>query len=579
MGFVEEELAQMWADLLEATGAPVGLESRFAGLGGGADEAGRLAARIDEDLGVRVAAAELLRADTLEGMARLVRDTMGRTAGRCDPVGGTLASPLAAVREERPQLSFAQQRLWFMQQIDPGTTLYNVPTVLRLRGTLDRAALGRALDALVARHEVLRTTYAAPSGRPHQVIADPAPGELPYTDLSGAADPADEAERVAADEAARPFDLAAGPPLRARLVRVAPDDHRLVVTFHHVAVDGWSVEILFRELGQLYGGEQPAEVTLHYADYASWQRDRLRGETLDALVDHWRRALGEDPKALAVPTDKPRPATRGFRGAVATRELGPELIGAVKEFSRRERVTPYMTLFAALHTLLAGWSGERDITVGTPVAGRNRPELQDLVGCLMNMVPVRVRLEDELGFRELLTRVRTAVLDASAHQELPFDKLVEALVSRRARDFLPVFRVMFSFLKEQPEPVFAGLGRCTLDLAGPQDTAKYDLSLYAQERGAGLALTLEYDTDLFGPDTPAALLAAFERTLAQAVARPGIPVGELGAAARFATGSAPAPGPTTGSESGPQPRPGTTPRPGTASGPASGTERNLHRDR
>ncbi|MBT2398634.1 condensation domain-containing protein [Streptomyces sp. ISL-100] len=553
MGFVEEELAQMWAELLDVAGAPVDMESGFAALGGGADEARLLAARIDEELGAHVAADGLLGADTLEAMGRLVREAMERARAQWSAngsVGGSVlaapAGPRAGARQERPQLSFAQQRLWFMQQIDPDTTLYNVPTVLRLRGALDRAALGRALDALVARHEVLRTTYAAPSGRPYQVIGDPAPLDLPYTDLTGAADPAGEADRVAAEEAAGVFDLAAGPPLRARLVRVGADEYRLIVTFHHIAVDGWSVEILFRELGQHYGrGDSPADVTLHYADYAAWQRERLQGETLDALVRHWRGALGDDPKALAVPTDRPRGTTRSFRGAVATREMSPELMAAVREFSRRERVTPYMTLFAGLHTLLAGWSGATDITVGTPVAGRDRPELQDLVGCLINMVPVRVRLDGGPGFRELLNRVRTAVLDASAHQELPFDKLVEALVSRRSRDFLPVFRVMFSFIQERSEPVFAGLDGCSLDLTGPQDTAKYDLSLYAQERGAGLALTLEYDTDLFGPDTPAALLAAYEQTLAEAMARPETPVLEL-AAARFG---------------------------------AVGTERNPHRDR
>ncbi|MGX1885311.1 condensation domain-containing protein [Streptomyces sp. NPDC055287] len=567
MGFVEEELAQMWAELLDAAGAPVGMESGFAALGGGADEARLLATRIDEELGARVAAAELVGADTLEAMARLVRGAMERaTADRpTASAPGAATGPRAGARQERPELSFAQQRLWFMQQIDPDTTLYNVPTVLRLRGALDRAALGRALGALVARHEVLRTTYAAPSGRPHQVIGDPAPLDLPYTDLTGADDPAGEAERVAAEEAAGVFDLAAGPPLRARLVRVGADEYRLVVTFHHIAVDGWSVEIFFRELGQLYGAstgaaQDPlADVTLHYADYAAWQRERLRGATLDALVAHWRGALGDDPKALAVPTDRVRGTTRSFRGAVVTRELDPELASGLREFSRRERVTPYMTLFAGLHTLLAGWSGETDITVGTPVAGRDRPELQDLVGCLINMVPVRVRLDGGPGFRELLARVRTAVLDASAHQELPFDKLVEALVSRRSRDFMPVFRVMFSFLKERPEPFFAGLDACSLDLTGPQDTAKYDLSLYAQERGAGLALTLEYDTDLFGPDTPAALLAAYERTLREATARPRTPVLELAAATSAGLRTATGRQNTTGTE--------------------SGTERNTHRDR
>lgn len=542
-GFVTEELARLWSELLGAD--EVEPAARFAALGGGTGAAGRLAELIDEELGVRVSPAELLGAGTLEGMASVVRTAMRvpvpPPAGPTTAGTGTGAVASAAVssadgprplprdRDARPPLSFAQQRLWFMQQIDPGTTLYNVPTALRLRGALDREALGRALDAVVARHEVLRTTYAALSGVPRQVIAPPAPVPLPYTDVSGAGDPQAEARRIAAEEARRVFDLAAAPPLAARLVRVAPDDHRLVVTFHHIAIDGVSVEVFHRELGVLYGSPEglPAPA-LQYADLAAWQRERFTGGTLDALVGHWRSVLGDDPRAMELPTDRPRPAAKSFRGAVVTRVLPAGPVRDVRAFARGERATANMTHMAALYALLARWSGADDVTVGVPAAGRTRPELQELVGCLINMVPVRVRLDGRPGFRELVGRVRTAVLDAAAHQELPFDRLVEALVSRRSRDFMPVFRVMFSYLGERRPPVFAGLGPCALDLAGPQDTAKYDLSLYVEERGGGaVALTAEYDTDLYGPDTPTALLSAYERTLAEAVASPGTPVAEL----------------------------------------------------
>ncbi|WP_406085466.1 condensation domain-containing protein [Streptomyces virginiae] len=540
MGFVEEELAQMWAEILDATDVTLG--SHWQALGGRPEAVGTLADRIDEELGARVEPAGLLDAGTLEGMARLVRGAMAARKVATAPAAG----PRAGARPERPALSFAQQRLWFMQEIDPETTLYNVPTVLRLRGALDHDRLGRALTALVARHEVLRTTYRASSGVPHQVVAAPGEFALPYTDLTAEARPAAEAARVAADVGAYVFDLAADLPLRAHLLRLAADDHHLVVTFHHIAIDGWSVEIFFRELGELYGdpGAGGAPV-LQYADYAVWQRERLQGDTLDALTAHWRAVLGDDPQALAVPTDHPRPRHRSFRGAVATRALGPELTALLREFGRRERGTLNMTLLAGFQALLAGWSGTDDVTVGIPVAGRTRPELQELLGCLINMVPVRVGLGGDPAFRGLLARTRTALLEASAQQELPFDKLVEALVSRRGRDFLPVFRVMFSFLKEQSDPVFAGLEHCSLDLTGPQDTAKYDLSLYAQESGAGVALTLEYDTDLFGPETPAALLAAYEQTLHDAITFPDGPVLDL-PAVRFQQ---------------------------------SGTERNTHRDR
>ncbi|MCX5177878.1 condensation domain-containing protein [Streptomyces virginiae] len=543
MGFVEEELAQMWAEILDATDVTLG--SHWQALGGRPEAVRTLADRIDEELGTRVEPAGLLGAGTLEGMARLVRGAMAARKAAAAPAAGP-AGPRAGARPERPALSFAQQRLWFMQEIDPGTTLYNVPTVLRLRGALDHDRLGRALTALVARHEVLRTTYRASSGVPHQVVAAPGEFALPYTDLTAEARPAAEAARVAADVGAYVFDLAADLPLRAHLLRLAADDHHLVVTFHHIAIDGWSVEIFFRELGELYGdpGAGVAPV-LQYADYAVWQRERLQGESLDALTAHWRAVLGDDPQALAVPTDHPRPRHRSFRGAVATRALGPELTYRLREFGRSERGTLNMTLLAGFQALLAGWSGTDDVTVGIPVAGRTRPELQELLGCLINMVPVRVGLGGDPAFRGLLARTRTALLDASAQQELPFDKLVEALVSRRGRDFLPVFRVMFSFLKEQSDPVFAGLEHCSLDLTGPQDTAKYDLSLYAQESGAGVALTLEYDTDLFGPETPAALLAAYEQTLHDAITFPDGPVLDL-PAVRFRQ---------------------------------SGTERNTHRDR
>ncbi|WP_406148841.1 condensation domain-containing protein [Streptomyces sp. NBC_01012] len=548
MGFVEEELARMWAEILDVTGVTLG--SGWHALGGQPETVRTLAGLIDEELGAHVEPEGLLGADTLEGMARLVRDAMAarnaaaRNAAARNAAAGPAADgpvgPRSGTRPERPALSFAQQRLWFMQQIDPGTTLYNVPTVLRLRGALDQGRLGRALTALVARHEVLRTVYGTSSGVPHQAVAAPAEFALPHTDLTGKDDPVAEAARIAADEGAHVFDLAVDPPLRAHLLRLGHDEHHLVVTFHHIAVDGWSVALFFRELGELYGdagGGAATAPALQYADYADWQRDRLQGDTLNALTAHWRAVLGEDPQALAVPTDSPRTGQRSFRGAVVTRELGDELTTRIRAFGAGERSTLNMTLLAGFQALLAGWSGTDDVTVGIPVAGRTRPELQELIGCLINMVPVRVGLGGAPGFRGLLARTRTALLDASAHQELPFDKLVEALVSRRARDFLPVFRVMFSFLKEQPEPVFPGIDHCSLDLTGPQNTAKYDLSLYAQESGAGVALTLEYDTDLFGPETPAALLAAYEQTLHDAITFPDGPVLDLPAVRFRVSGS------------------------------------------
>ncbi|MBB1257765.1 condensation domain-containing protein [Streptomyces alkaliterrae] len=552
-GLVEEVLTDLWATLLDAGEPHSGAD--FAALGGGPETARRLCELLDEELAVRVDPDRLLAARTLDGMAALVRtamrgspatDARAADAPHGTPHGpaprGAADAPRPRPPMDRPPLSYAQQRLWFMQQLEPDSTLYNVPTALDLRGPLDRAALRRALDAVVARHEVLRTTYAAPSGVPHQVVNPPAPVPLAYSDVATAVDPAAEARRLAAAEAGRIFDLAADAPLAVRLVRLAEDRHRLLATFHHVAVDGVAVDVFYRELGVLYGGGRLPEPPLRYADFAAWQREWLDKETVDALVTHWRTVLGENPRALTLPTDRPRPAAKSFRGAVATRGIRPELVSTSREFGRRERASGNMTHLAVLYALLADWTGVGDITVGVPAAGRNRPGLEELVGCLINMVPVRVATDGTSGFRGLLGRVRHAVLDAAEHQDLPFDKLVEALVARRERDFMPVFRVMFSYLGPRTPPVFPGLDECRLDLTGPQDTAKYDISLYVRERAdGGVTLTLEYDTDLFTAATAHDLLASYERALERLPALPDTPLPELAVGARVPT---PVGGPT-----------------------------------
>ncbi len=441
-------------------------------------------------------------------------------------------------------LSFSQQRLWFMQQLDPDTAAYHVPTVLHMRGPLRREALRQALTELVSRHEALRTSFPAPRGRPHQTVAPAA--SLPMAadiDLSHRADAAAEANRIIAAEAPAPFDLVNGPVLRARLVRLAADEYRLVVTFHHIAIDGWSLDIFYRELGELYDAAsagvapQLPPVPWRYADYARWQRESLHGEVLDQLVGHWRMVLGTDPPSLDLPTDRPRPARRDFRGALATRVLAPEAVARLRQFNRRERVTMTMTTMTAYTALLGGWAASDEVTVGVPVSGRTRPELADMVGCLINMVPVRTDLSGDPGLRQLVARTRAALLDATAHQDLPFDKLVETLVSRRGRDVSPVFRVIFSFLARRRPPHLAGLSECELEVGAPPGTAKYDLSLYVEEGEGTLALTLEYDSDLYRADTAEALLAGYERTLVEAVHDPrasirGLALAGLGPARR-----------------------------------------------
>jgi len=529
-GFVAEELASIWEAELGVTG--IQLQDGFTALGGEVAALDRVAAGIASSLGIQVPTQSLLAAESLAAMADLVRSVMSTRAAPGAP--DTRIAP-ARTAGESPPLSFAQQRLWFMQQIEPDSAVYNVPVILRMRGRLDRARLHRALRQVVARYDVLRTTFPASDGLPRQTVATTASVELPVDDLSVHADPEHAAALAAEREGARPFDLASAPPVRARLIALAGDQHWLLLTFHHIAIDGASIDIVVRDLAALYADQPPPPPPIQYADYAVWQRERLTGKAREHLVDHWRGVLGQDPAPLSLRADRQQPAQLAFRGDTASATFDAGLVDGLRELSKRERVTPYMTLLAGFHALLAGWANVTDVTVGIPVAGRTVPQLQDMVGCLINMVPLRVDLSGEPDFPTLLQRVREVVLDATAHQDLPFDQMVEAVFSRRKRDLMPLFRVMFNFVPEQPEPVFAGLDECTVEVTSAKGTAKFELTLHVHEQGDRLALTLEYDRDVFEPSTADALLAQYQRILRDALEQPPRPA----ARPAFRTGTPP----------------------------------------
>lgn len=514
-GFVEEELAAIWCGLLGRS--RVLLEDGFRA-GGDAPPLDLLAEKIVEAFGVEVPVARLDGADTLAAMSALVRGGLSArgTARGLDPL--RIPTGVAVGGYTPVPLSFAQQRLWFMQQIDPDSCLYNVPTVLRLRGRLDRDALRAALDQVIARHDVLRTRFPAPGGRPRQVVDEPGRTELEISDVAADTCPHEAAERIARQEAKLPFDLAAGPPMRARLVALSAQEHWLLLTFHHIVIDGASVELVYRELSALYlAGKGLPAPQLQYADFAAWQRDQLTGTVLDELVAYWRGVLGQDPPALVLPADRESTGRRRFRGGSVTATVEPDLVAGLRALSRRHRVTMAMTTLAGFGALLSRWADTTGVVVGIPVAGRNHAQLPELIGCLINMVPIRMDLSGEPDFAELLGRVRGVVLDATAHQELPFDRMVEALVSRRRRDLLPLFRVMFSYLAPAPRPVFAGLDDCQVEVASAQGVAKYELSLYVHEEDEGLRLVLEYDSDLFDEATVVAQLAGYQQILGEAI--------------------------------------------------------------
>ena len=424
---------------------------------------------------------------------------------------------------DAPPLSFAQQRLWLLDQLVPGNPFYNIPSALRLCGPLDVPALERSLSEIARRHQTLRTTFRPSEGRPVQVVAPAALLTLPVVDLGGLPEVEREAAalRLAREEARRSFDLARGPLLRTTLLRLGAAEHVLLLTTHHIVSDGWSRGVLNRELAAVYGAYaagRPSplpEPPIQYADFALWQRQRLRGELLETLLAYWRRQLAGLPP-LELPTDRPRPSAQTFRGARHAFVVPDRHVSALTTLGQREGATLFMTLLAAFTALLHRYTGREDIAVGSPIAGRTRPELEGLIGFFANTLALRTDLSGDPTFRELLRRVREVCLGAYAHQELPFERLVEELGPERDLSRNPLVQVLFA-LQNAPRhpPQLPGLAVTPLEVdAG---TAKADLELHLREGAGGLEGTLVYSTDLFDAATAVRLTGHF-RTLLEGVA-------------------------------------------------------------
>ncbi len=424
-------------------------------------------------------------------------------------------------------LSFAQQRLWFLDQLKPGSPFYNVPKAVRMSGALNVEALQRTLEALVARHESLRTTFASVESRTVQVITPSLSLGLPVVDLSDQPESEREAEalRLAAEEAFRPFDLSRGPLVRAILLRLSREDHVLLLTLHHIISDGWSMGVLFRELGALYeafsqGRPSPlGELPIQYADYAVWQREWLRNEVLEKQLSYWKRQLGDNLPVLDLPTDHPRPPVQSFRGTYRHIALPKKLSAGIKALSQREGATLFMTLLAAFQTLLARYTGQDDVVVGSPIANRTRIETEGLIGFFVNTLVMRGDLSGDPTFRELLSRAKEVALGAYAHQDLPFEQLVEELQPERDLSNNPLFQVIFALQNARSSPLqLAGL---TLSQLGVKRvTSKFDLALFMWEESEELKVTLEYSTDLFEAETITRMLGHFQNLLGGIVADP-----------------------------------------------------------
>ncbi len=431
-------------------------------------------------------------------------------------------------------VSFAQQRLWFLDQLEGSTYTYNIPVGVRLRGELNRDALTRAINEIFRRHEILHTTFGTVDNQPVQIISELQPRTLPVVDLSGLREQEREAQaqRLAAEEARQPFDLACGPLARMQLLCLSEQDHIVLWTMHHIISDRWSGGVLIRELAATYeaysrGAESPLEdLPFQYADYAIWQREWLQGEVLAEQLAYWKEQLKDAPTLLDLPLDRPRPAMQTANGATFSFMLPAGLSQGVKALSREEGATLFMVLLAAFQVLLGRHTAQRDIVVGTPIAGRNQREVEGLIGLFVNTLALRTKLLGEENFRDVLRQVRETSLGAYAHQDIPFEKLVDELRVERSLSHSPLFQVMF-ILQNTPQQTLKTSGLMLDNFGSDIGAAKFDLTLAVLEGKQRLSGTLGYNTDLFDAATISRLAAHFQTLLESIVADPQQRISEL----------------------------------------------------
>ncbi|CAM3627150.1 non-ribosomal peptide synthase/polyketide synthase [Kibdelosporangium persicum] len=499
-------VAEVWTEVL---GVPeVGVEDNFFELGGDSILSIRVVSRLRAVFNAELSPRSVFLAPTVAGLAEVISQSTGSTQS------GIPAVPRAKLPATFP-LSFAQQRLWFLNEFEPDSAEYLSPLMVRLRGRLDIDALTTALTQLTARHESLRTTFQTVDGQGIQVVHTPHPVQVTVTDLSGR--PEADLTRILGEEATSRFDLRDGPLMRARLLRLADEDHVLALVLHHIITDGWSSGVLAGELGSLYraalSGVDPQlpDLPLQYADYAAWQREQLT-ERMDEGIQYWRSRL-EGVPPLELPTDRPRPAVRGRNGALLESRIPADVTAGLKSIARSHDSTLFMTLLAACQVLFARWSGQDDIAVGTAVSGRDRAELEGLIGFFVNSLVLRSTVDLDRGFAGLLGDVRGTVLDAFAHQDVPFERVVDELQPVRDTSRTPLFQVMVllqnNFGKDLDLP-----GLRAEEIAPPRVAASFDLTLQFQENDGVLDALVIYDTDLFDAATIERMTGWLHRLLA-----------------------------------------------------------------
>ena len=501
----------------------VSIEDDFFVLGGHSLLAARLASQLRQALGVDLPMRQVFETPTVAALAAEIEQSL-RTPGT-----QPLPPIVPGVAGDEAPASSAQERLWFFHQTDPGGAVLNVPHPLRLSGPLRPAALARSLSEIARRHASLRTSFSYGERGLRQRIAPPIDVALPMADLGALPPPRreEEARRLTDEEAREPFNLAAAPLWRVRLLCLGEEEHRLLVTFHHTIADGWSTELFDRELAALYAscGDLP-EPAFQYADFAVWQHRWLNDEVLAAQLAYWRRQLARVPPALDLPTDRPRPPRQSFRGAFRVLQIPPDLSAKVRELGQREGTTLFMTVLAAFAALVCRYTGRTDVVLGSPAANRHQPGTEGLLGFFVGNLVLRLDLAGDPTFRELLHRARETALGAYAHPDLPFERLVEELDLARDKSRSPLVQVMLLVQAAAGEPLrFAGLSAEPLEVHTA--TSQFDLAVAATGGPQGITLEAEYSTDLFDDSTVEAMLAHLSALLGAVAADPELRLSAL----------------------------------------------------
>jgi amino acid adenylation domain-containing protein len=509
---IEQRLVAIWKEVLKRDA--IGCHDNFFQSGGDSIFGAQMIARATAEFGIAVPLFLLFRNPTIAGLAEWLQSARKH--------GAPEAKPLTSVaRPERLPLSYAQQRLWFLSQMEDVSKAYHIAYGARLKGRLESAALRRSLDCILARHEALRTAFIVMNGEPLQRImaGDDSRFDLKEIDLRPSRNAEKQLERLLAQEANTPFDLEAGPLIRGKLIRLGEEEYVLLITMHHVVSDGWSMGVLLSEMSALYaaflhGRANPLpELSVQYADYALWQREWMQGEILQQQANYWRTALKDAPAVLELPMDHSHPAMQDYAGNFCSVALGERLCGSLRKLSQSHGVTLFMTLLAGWAVLLMRLSGQQDIVVGTPVANRTRSEIENLIGYFANTLAIRLDLSGQPAVGELLARVKARVLGAQQHQDIPFEQVVEAVQPARNLAHNPLFQVVFAWQNvPQGALTLPGLELQPLDLTHPRN-AKFDLLLTLKEENGQIAGTLEYATSLFKAITMERYLGYFAALL------------------------------------------------------------------